>query len=772
MVAPRPASSDVVALSSGLAAVSQSVLRLLASRLDMEICLLTMRDGDRYVVLQACDVVFGLQPGPLGAWSDSLCAAMTEGHGPPVATDVLDVPAYKAVVEKLGLPIRAYAAVALHDRDGEVLGTLCALSTKTQSQNLHDQYALLSTFGMVLGEMLDRELQIRTADSATTAALAQARTDPLTGVLNLRGWDEALRDTERRCRMTDEDAAVFIVDLDDVKSVNDVQGHDAGDGLLRRAAAALHDAVMTSLAHVHPGGSAHASTPGVSAVARTGGDEFAVLLTGFDAISCAEVASQLQSALSDAGVAGSLGYAMRHPARGLVLTCRDADQLMLADKRRHRLQVPRPRETPDALATSPVAVVNQRSLDSTTPAVERLLRRVRGLFGLEAAFVSRLADGQQIFTYIDADDGFPVSVGDRRSLEITLCQRVLDGLLPSVITDATQHEHSAGIDVVQAGLVRTYLTVPVRLPDGHLYGTLCCTSSQPRPDLTEHAAAALAFAAEQVGELLGRDRENTATHREAQNRLDLLLRTGGLRIALQPVVDLRTGQSVGAEALARFDDGRSPDLWFPEAASIGQCERLELAAFDAAVGSQIPDGTFLAVNLSPAVLMSDVLQDRLREMLAAGSSTLSRIVIELTEHEPVDDYGALAAALAPFRARGLRLAVDDTGAGHSSLTHVLQLRPDVMKLDRALITAIDRDPVRRALVKSLRHFCMASEVQLIAEGVETPQEAAALVSIGVRLAQGFHLGRPVLAVPDRGPQQAGTGSSVRKPPDCRLQSSA
>lgn len=710
----------------------------------MEICLLTMRDGDRYVVLQACDAVFGLEPGPLGAWSDSLCAAMTEGHGPPVATDVLDVPAYKAVVEKLGLPIRAYAAVALHDRGGQVLGTLCALSTHTQSQNLHDQYALLSTFGLVLGEMLDRELQIRTADSATSVALAQARTDPLTGVLNLRGWEEALRDAEQRCRMTDVEAAVFIIDLDDLKSVNDMQGHDAGDGLIRRAADALHDAARLCVARGHADGDT-GGAPNVPTIARTGGDEFAVLLTGFDAVSSAEVAAELQRFLSDAGVAASLGYAMRHPARGLVLTCRDADQQMLADKRHHRrLQVPVPRADPESLASA-VAVVPPLSLDSTTLAVERLLRRVRGLFGLEAAFVSRLADGQQTFTHIESDDAFPVSVGDRRPLEMTLCQKVLDGLLPSVITDATKHEHSADIDVVQAGLVRTYLTVPVHLPDGHLYGTLCCLSSQPRPDLSEHAAAALAFAAEQVGEMLGREQANTAARRQAQGRLDLLLRTGGLRIALQPVVDLRTGLSVGAEALARFDDGRSPDLWFPEAAAIGQCERLELAAFDAAVTTQIPDGTFLAVNLSPAVLMSDVLQDRLRAMLAGEPSTLSRIVVELTEHEQVQDYGALAAALAPFRARGLRLAVDDTGAGHSSLTHVLQLRPDVMKLDRALVTAIDRDPVRRALVKSLRHFCMASEVQLIAEGVETPQEAAALVSIGVRLAQGFHLGRPVLA---------------------------
>ncbi len=106
------------------------------------------------------------------------------------------------------------------------------------------------------------------------------------------------------------------------------------------------------------------------------------------------------------------------------------------------------------------------------------------------------------------------------------------------------------------------------------------------------------------------------------------------------------------------------------------------------------------------------------------------------------DYGALAAAVAPYRAHGLRLAVDDTGAGHSSLSHVLQLRPDVMKLDRQLVTALDRDPIRRALVKSLRHFCADAQVDLIAEGVETSQEALALRAIGVTLGQGFHLGRP------------------------------
>ena len=123
----------------------------------------------------------------------------------------------------------------------------------------------------------------------------------------------------------------------------------------------------------------------------------------------------------------------------------------------------------------------------------------------------------------------------------------------------------------------------------------------------------------------------------------------------------------------------------------------------------------------------------------------SRVVLELTEHMPVEDYTALNAALAPLRAQGARLAVDDTGAGFASLRHILDLRPDIIKLDIGIIRDIDSDPRRAAVARMMTSFAHDQGVDVIAEGVETPAERDTLLDLGGRLGQGYLFGRPELA---------------------------
>lgn len=117
------------------------------------------------------------------------------------------------------------------------------------------------------------------------------------------------------------------------------------------------------------------------------------------------------------------------------------------------------------------------------------------------------------------------------------------------------------------------------------------------------------------------------------------------------------------------------------------------------------------------------------------------LLVEVTERERIDDYGAFRTAVAAI-APGVLLAIDDAGAGFSSLRHILELWPDFVKLDRSLVQEIDRDPARQALVAGMQHFATATDCQLIAEGIETQGEADALVELGVPFGQGFHLGRP------------------------------
>jgi EAL domain-containing protein (putative c-di-GMP-specific phosphodiesterase class I) len=218
---------------------------------------------------------------------------------------------------------------------------------------------------------------------------------------------------------------------------------------------------------------------------------------------------------------------------------------------------------------------------------------------------------------------------------------------------------------------------------------------------------------------------------------------GGVRLQMvyQPILDLQSGRVLGAEALARFgtEPQRSPAQWFVEAAEAGLAIQLELAAIRrAAEGlALLPPATFLSVNASAETVRSPALLDLLDQLPA------SRIVIELTEHEPVADYNELVPAVNRLRERGLRLAVDDAGAGFTSLQQILRLAPDLIKLDRGFIEGLADDPVRRALTTALLTFATDIGATLVAEGVATARELEALRALGVRHGQGRFLGEPM-----------------------------
>ena len=214
----------------------------------------------------------------------------------------------------------------------------------------------------------------------------------------------------------------------------------------------------------------------------------------------------------------------------------------------------------------------------------------------------------------------------------------------------------------------------------------------------------------------------------------------GLTMVVQPVFDLRTGELVGAEALARFvvEPWRTPDVWFVEAGLVGLGEELELAAVRTALRElpNIPGNAWLSVNVSPATVASPRFLDALADVPA------ERVVIEMTEHAPVGDYDTLAAPLSAVRRTGARLAIDDAGAGFASLRHVLRLKPDFIKLDITLSYDISRDPSRRALGRALISFAEEIGATVVAEGIESQQDLDTLHALGVTIGQGFHLARP------------------------------
>jgi EAL domain-containing protein (putative c-di-GMP-specific phosphodiesterase class I) len=211
-------------------------------------------------------------------------------------------------------------------------------------------------------------------------------------------------------------------------------------------------------------------------------------------------------------------------------------------------------------------------------------------------------------------------------------------------------------------------------------------------------------------------------------------------MVFQPIVEATTGRLAAVEALARFEVApyRTPDRWFAEANDADLGVELEMLAITSAIKQipALPDGVALTINAGPRVVKSLELR---QAVLAAPSH---RIIIELTEHVAVDDYSSLVAALRAMRQAGVRVAIDDTGSGYSSLAHILRLAPDFIKLDRDLVSGIDVDPVRRALAASLVTFASDTGAQIIAEGVESEDELESLRGLGVQYAQGYLLGYP------------------------------
>jgi EAL domain-containing protein (putative c-di-GMP-specific phosphodiesterase class I) len=213
---------------------------------------------------------------------------------------------------------------------------------------------------------------------------------------------------------------------------------------------------------------------------------------------------------------------------------------------------------------------------------------------------------------------------------------------------------------------------------------------------------------------------------------------GALAMVYQPIASLATGAVVGFEALARFRAPvrRDPAAWFDLAWRVGLGAALEARTVELALAAaDRPAGSFLTVNLSPSALASPEVQEVLARPLGG-------LVIEITEHEAVEDYADLSGILATLRARGARIAVDDAGAGYSGLERVMRLSPDVIKLDRALVSGIDRDPAKAALVHALVGFAAQTGAVVCAEGIETLAELAALAELDVSLGQGWALARP------------------------------
>ncbi|GAA3184622.1 hypothetical protein GCM10010531_43510 [Blastococcus jejuensis] len=370
--------------------------------------------------------------------------------------------------------------------------------------------------------------------------------------------------------------------------------------------------------------------------------------------------------------------------------------------------------------------------------IAELLRTARKSLQLSVAFLSRLDGTTQHLEVVDSSIPLLFHDGTTQVQETSFCQAILDGRLPAVIPDVKNFPEAMKLPSARIPRIRSYVSAPVRLSDGELYGTFCAFGMTSDKELAERDKALMEVLASAAAVIIEPEVREQAIRTEVHERLDPLIASGGPAIAVQPIVDLASGRRVGAEALSRFpaEWGTPPDVVFAEAHRVGLGHRLELLALERAADLLGRIDGYIAMNVSPATLLTPECGELL------GRLPLRRVLLELSEHDQVEDYGLLTAVLAPLRAGGMRLAIDDVGAGFSSLRHIVVTSPDVIKIDRSIVTGLNSDPVLNKLVQSLVEFGHGCRVRVVAEGVETDGEAAALRTLGVDYGQGWHYGRP------------------------------
>lgn len=380
-----------------------------------------------------------------------------------------------------------------------------------------------------------------------------------------------------------------------------------------------------------------------------------------------------------------------------------------------------------------------RQRSETDKRVADLLVTAKDSLQLSVAFLSRLDGTTQHLEVVESSVPFLFKEGATQRQETTFCQAILDGKLPAVIPNVKDFPEAMKLPAARLPRIRSYVSVPVILSDGTLYGTFCAAGLTSDKNLTKRDKSLMDVLAHAAAVILEPEVVEAGRRSEIEGRLLPIIEAGGPLVVLQPIVDLATGYRIGSEALSRFPQawGKAPDVCFGEAHSVGLGDHLELLALERAAEHVSKVSGYVALNVSPATLLTPA------TLAFLESIPLDRILLELSEHDAVEDYPALETVLAPLRARGMRLAIDDVGAGFSSLRHIVITGPDVIKLDRSIVDRVTDDHVLRTLVRSLVDFALGCSARVVAEGVETAQDAHTLRELGVHYGQGWYFGRPV-----------------------------
>ena len=380
-------------------------------------------------------------------------------------------------------------------------------------------------------------------------------------------------------------------------------------------------------------------------------------------------------------------------------------------------------------------------IDDDDDIIQSSLEFVREHLGMDIAYLSEFVDDNLIFRRVSApglEDA--IAVGDTVPLDQVYCPHILAGRLPELIPDTSAEPFTQTIDLTKKLPIGSHVSIPIQRSDGSNYGMFCCLSTQARPSLNQRDHDVMRAFARLSSETINGKLSDNAKQAEVVVRIQTAMTNQAFSIVYQPIVESKNLTIKGFEALCRFegDPYVSPDIWFLDAASVGLQIDLEICVIMQALQAlnDIPEHVYLSVNASPATVQSG----RLREAFLGWPC--ERLVLELTEHEVVSNYDALMHEIDLLRFSGMRIAIDDAGAGYSGLQQIVKLRPDIIKLDMSLTSNIDTDVVRKSLAAALLQFAKDTKALIVAEGVETEGELATLKMMDVDMVQGYLLGRP------------------------------
>jgi diguanylate cyclase len=295
------------------------VLKFLHSRLGFSLWMVTRVEGNDWIVLTAEDHGYNLEDGAILRWSDSFCIHMVQGKGPQIAPRSRDILAYAQAPINQQIEIAAYIGIPLRWPNGDFFGTLCAIDPRPQPEEICLELPLLELMGQLLSYLIAAELNSQEMSRCLHQAHREAQVDSLTGLYNRRGWELFLQVEEAHCQTLGSLALVVVIDLDNLKQINDCYGHTYGDALIRQAALCLQHSVRTT-----------------DLVARLGGDEFAILVVELKAMNVAERVNSIQAALQSRGIAASVGWALRSHTMSLADTLQKADEQMYRCKRQRK----------------------------------------------------------------------------------------------------------------------------------------------------------------------------------------------------------------------------------------------------------------------------------------------------------------------------------------------------------------------------------------------------------------------------------------------------